>query len=117
MTIAKFVFHGLFPDVVTQDALKKPIAKVLFDVEFKEQFHSHLIADIELIEENNEMFFEVRYDIPFQCADFANAAIQYYQYIHGPQRAKISHSGPKGASIVTHNVVRAEWPIELKATA
>jgi hypothetical protein len=116
MTTAKFVFHGLFPDVITQDDQQKPIAKVLFDVEFEQEFHSHLIADIELIEENNEMFFEVRYDIPFQCVDFANAAIQYYQYIHGPQQSKISHSGPKGASIATHNVVRAEWPVELDAT-
>lgn len=116
MTTAKFVFHGLFPDVVTQDDQQKPIAKVLFDVEFAEEFHSHLIADIELIEENSEMYFEVHYDIPFQCTDFASAAIQYYQYIQGPQQSKVSHSGPKGASIVTNNVVRAQWPVELEAT-
>lgn len=116
MATAKFFFHGLFPDVITKDNQQKPIAKVLFDVEFNDEFHSHLIADIEVVEENNEMFFEVHYDIPFQCSDFPNAAIQYYQYIHGPQQSKISHSGPKGASIATNNVVRAQWPVELEAT-
>lgn len=116
MAKAKFVFHGLFPDVVDQDDQQKQIAKVLFDVEFNGEFHSHLTADIELVEENEEMFFEVRHKIPFKCESFPSAAIQYYQYITGPQQSKISKSGPKGASIVTHNVVRAEWPVELDAS-
>ena len=73
------------------------------------------MADIDLIEENGEQYFEVRRDLPFECKDFPTAALQYYQYITGPQSAKISHSGPNGASIATHNVVRAEWAVELDA--
>lgn len=115
MTTANFVFHGLFPDIVDNDT-QKPIAKVLFDVEFNGEFHSHLMAEIELIEEHGENMFEVRRDLPFDCDDFANAAVQYYQYIVGAQQSKVSHSGPKGASILTHNVVRAEWPVQLEAT-
>ena len=116
MSKAKFVFHGLFPDVVDDDVTQKPIAKVLFDVEFNGEFHSHLLAEIELIEENGEQLFEVRRDLPFECDDFPNAAVQYYQYIVGPQAAKVSHSGPKGASIFSHNVVRAEWAVQLDAS-
>ena len=116
MNKASFVFHGLFPDVAQSESAKKPIAKVLFDVEFNGEFHSHLLAEIELVEENGEQMFEVRRDLPFECDDFASAAVQYYQYITGPQNAKVSHSGPKGASILSHNVVRAEWAVQLEAT-
>ena len=116
MAKAKFIFHGLFPDVIDTGKQPKQIAKVLFDAEFNGEFHSHLIAEIELVKDNNEMFFEVRHDFPFSCESFPNAAIQYYQYITGPQNSKVSHSGPKGLSIATNNVVRAEWPVELDAT-
>ena len=113
MSKAKFVFHGLFPDVVDADNAHKEIARVLFDVEYKQQFHSHLMADIELIKDDGE--FEVRSELPFACQSFAAAAIQYYQYALGPQASTISHSGPKGASIATHNVIRAQWHTELEA--
>lgn len=115
MSKANFVFHGLFPDVVKNEQTQTTVAKVLFDVEFAGEFHSHLMAEIELIEEDGEQMFEVRRDLPFDCEDFPNAAVQYYQYILGPQNIKVSHSGPKGASLLTHNVVRAEWPVELEA--
>ena len=116
MSKAKFFFHGLFPDVIEINTEPKEIAKVLFDVEFNGEFHSHLLADIELIEENGELDFEVRYKLPFVCEDFPSAAVKYYQYSLGPQGAKITHSGPKGASIATNNVMRAQWPIELDAS-
>ena len=116
MSKAKFIFHGLFPDVGVAGHPEKTIAKVLFDVEFNGEFHSHLMADIEIIEEQGEHFFEVRRDLPFNCEDFPVAATQYYQYIVSEQNKQVSHSGPKGASIATHNVVRAEWPVELDAT-
>lgn len=116
MSKAKFVFHGLFPDVIETDQSPKEIAKVLFDVEFNGEFHSHLIADIELIEEDGKLEFEVRSTLPFTCKDFPSAAVQYYQYSLGPQGSKITHSGPKGASIATNNVMRAQWPIELEAS-
>ena len=116
MSKAQFVFHGLFPDIAGTGKKQIPTAKVLFDVEFNGEFHSHLMADIELVEENGEQFFEVRRNLPFDCEDFPAAALQYYQYIVGPQQTKISHSGPKGASIATHNVVRAEWAVELEAS-
>ena len=113
MSKAKFVFHGLFPDVVSGDESHKKIAKILFDVEFNQQFHSHLIADIELFQDDAE--FEVRSELPFACPQFASAAVQYYQYALGPQAAQISHSGPKGASLATNNVLRAHWLTELEA--
>ena len=113
MSKAKFVFHGLFPDIVDTHDTPKQIARVLFDVEFNQQFHSHLMADIELIKEDGE--FEVRSELPFTCKQFSAAAIQYYQYALGPQAAQISHSGPKGASIATNNVIRAQWHTELEA--
>ena len=113
MRKAKFVFHGLFPDVVDSSDTTKEIARVLFDVEFNQQFHSHLMADIELIKEDGE--FEVRSELPFSCNQFAAAVIQYYQYALGPQAAQISHSGPKGPSIATNNVIRAQWHTELDA--
>ncbi|MFK7795298.1 MAG: hypothetical protein AB8B89_08120 [Gammaproteobacteria bacterium] len=113
MCKAKFVFHGIFSDVVDSSNTSKQITRVLFDVEFKKQFHSHLMADVELIKEDGE--FEVRSQLPFTCKQFAAAAIQYYQYALGPQAAKISHSGPKGASIATNNVIRAQWHTELEA--
>lgn len=113
MRKAKFIFHGLFPDVVDSSNTSKQITRVLFDVEFNQQFHSHLMADIELIKEDGE--FEVRSELPFTCKQFASAAVQYYQYALGPQAAQISHSGPKGASIATNNVIRAQWHTELDA--
>lgn len=114
MSKANFVFHGLFPDVITTQDSPKEIIKVLFDVEFNDKFHSHLLADIELIKEDGE--YEVRTKLPFKCKDFSSAAVQYYQYALGPQANKISHSGPKGASIATNNVIRAQWQIELEAS-
>ena len=114
MSKANFVFHGLFPDVVETQGSPKQIVKVLYDVDFNNQFHSHLLADIEFFEEQDE--FEVRGKLPFKCADFSSAAIQYYQYALGPQASTISHSGPKGASLATNNVIRAQWQISLDAS-
>lgn len=115
MSKARFVFHGLFPDVIETDEHPKQVAKVLFDVEFNGDFYSHLLAELEYIEKDNE--FEVRCELPFVCKDFHHAAFQYYQYVLGPQANTISHSGPKGASIATNNVVRAQWNVDLDATA
>lgn len=114
MTKANFVFHGLFPDVVEAKEIPKQIIKVLFDVDFNNQFHSHLLADLEFYEADEE--FEVRAKLPFQCKEFSSAAVRYYQYALGPQAATISHSGPKGASLATNNVIRAQWQVSLDAT-
>lgn len=114
MTKANFVFHGLFPDVIDPKNPDKQIIKVLFDVNFLGHFHSHLMADIELFEEQGE--FEVRTKLPFKCEEFSQAAIKYYQYALGPQAKTISHSGPKGASIATNNVIRAQWQTSLDAS-
>jgi len=114
MAKAHFVFHGLFPDVVDTQGTPKKIIKVLFDVEFNQQFHSHLLADIEYMQEDGE--YEVRTELPFCCPEFSSAAVQYYQYASGPQARKISHSGPKGPSLLTNNVIRAQWPIDLEAS-
>ncbi len=115
MAKANFVFHGLFPDVRQSDRAYKEIAKVLFDIDFNGRFYSHLIADIEYLDASNEL--EVRCQLPIQCEQFARAAVSYYQFALGPQKNTISHSGPKGASILTHNVIRAEWRVELEACA
>jgi len=103
MSKAKFVFHGIFPDVIEPGDTPKEIAKVLFDAEYNREFHSHLLADIELFRDEGE--FEVRCELPFDCKKFASAVIHYYQYALGPQA--------KGASIATHNVIRAQWVTEL----
>ena len=115
MTQANFVFHGLFPDVRQSGKTHKEIAKVLFDIDFNGQFYSHLIADIEYLDASHEL--EVRCQLPIQCEQFAHAAVNYYQFALGPQKNTISHSGPKGPSILTHNVIRAEWGIALEASA
>ena len=127
MSIAKFVFHGMYPDVTQKpkeshqasdcdsESSATTIIKVVFDVEFEDQFHSHLMADIEQIEQDGETCFEVRRRLPFVCDDFPQAAVQYYTFITGPQNQTVSHSGPKGLSIASNNVVRAEWSIELSA--
>ena len=114
MTKAHFVFHGLFPDIIETEEHPKQVAKILFDVDFNGEFYSHLLAELEYFEKDNE--FEVRCELPFRCEEFHHAAFQYYQYILGPQAATISHSGPKGASIATNNVMRAQWKVELNAT-
>ena len=114
MNKAKFVFHGLFPDVIDSQNPPKQVAKVLFDVDFNQHFYSHLIADIELFEDEGE--FEVRGKLPFGCKDFSSAVIQYYQYALGPQAKTVSHSGPKGPSLATNNVIRAQWQIDLDAS-
>lgn len=106
----------MFPDVVETDVSPKQVAKVLFDVEFNQKFHSHLLADIELVVEDGELEYEVRSQLPFSCKDFATAAVQYYQYTICPQGTKVSHSGPKDVSIVTNNVMRAQWQVELEAS-
>lgn len=127
MSTAKFVFHGMYPDVTQKSknsqqasdpSIKSPAAsiiKVVFDVEFEDQFHSHLMADIEQVEQDGQTCFEVRRRLPFVCDEFPQAAIQYYTFIIGPQDQTISHSGPKGLNIASNNVVRAEWSIELSA--
>ncbi|MEM8844626.1 MAG: hypothetical protein AAGB35_06230 [Pseudomonadota bacterium] len=115
MSKAKFVFHGLFPDVVETGDQPKQIAKILFDVEFEGQFHSHLLAELEYIEKYNE--FEVRSKLPFACKEFHQAVVQYHQYALGPQAATITHSGPKGASIATNNVMRMQWAVELDVSS
>lgn len=113
MAKANFVFHGLFPDVRASAPAPKEIAKVLFDIDFNGQFYSHLIADIEYLKDSDEL--EVKCQLPIACKQFAQAAVSYYQFALGPQKKTISHSGPKGASILTNNVIRAEWRVELEA--
>ena len=127
MSIAKFVFHGMYPDVpknqkdahqTSDSSIRSSTAiliKVVFDVEFEDLFHSHLMADIEQIEQDGQTYFEVRRRLPFLCDDFPQASVEYYTFITGTQAQTISHSGPKGASIASNNVVRAEWSIMLSA--
>lgn len=115
MDKASFVFHGLFPDVRESVHDYRPVAKVVFDVEFLGRFHSHLMADIEFMEEAEERYFEVRAHLPFECADFPDAAVQYYLFILGPRSEEVTHSGPKGRTILTHNVMRGEWAVDLEA--
>jgi len=109
---AIFVFHGLFPDVVQSN--HQSIAQILFDIEFEDHLHSHYLADIEQIKPDE---FEVRCQLPIDCPGFPQAALDYYQYANGPQKNTISHSGPKGASVATHNVIRAQWSTRLEAKA
>ena len=112
MPDAIFVFHGLFPDVMQAD--HKQIAQVLFDIDFQDHLYSHYLADIEQIAVDE---FEVRCQLPINCPGFAQAALDFYQYAIGPQKNTISHSGPKGPSIATHNVIRAQWIAHLEAQA
>ncbi len=112
MADAIFIFHGLFPDVV--DNNHRSIAKILFDIDFDNHLHSHCLADIEQIAPNE---FEIRGQLPIDCPGFAQAALDYYRYAIGPQKNTISHSGPKGTSLATHNVIRAQWSTRLEAKA
>ena len=120
MSKANFFFHGLFPDQIEADeGLGKQICKILFDVDFDGVFHSHLLADLwpleeEQWEQDGIPIFEVRYDLPFDCKDFPKTAVSYYQQVMGPQAAAISHSGPKGRN-PGNNVFRAQWQVELEA--
>lgn len=72
MTKANFFFHGLFPDYIEpNEGSDRQICKVLFDVDFEAKFHSHLLADIWPVEDEDETpSFEVRYDLPFECEEF-----------------------------------------------
>ncbi len=117
MSTANFFFHGLFPDCIEADEdTGRQICKVLFDVDFEGEFHSHLLADLWPIEEGDGIpTFEVRYDLPFNCDDFSKTAVQYYQQVMGPQSTTISHSGPKGMN-PRNNVFRAQWQIALEAS-
>ena len=117
MGTANFFFHGLFPDhIETNEGMDRQICKVLFDVEFDGKFHSHLLADIWPIEDEEDDIptFEVRYDLPFKCNEFSKAVVRYYQQVIGPQSTTISHSGPKGP-IPNKNVYRVQWEIALDA--
>ncbi len=116
MDKAAFFFHGLFPDhIELGDNAGRPLCKVLFDVEFDGKFHSHLLADIRPVDENDGApVFEVHYDLPFECAGFPRAVASYYQQVMGPQSATISHSGPKGP-IPNRNVYRVQWEVSLDA--
>lgn len=116
MSKANFFFHGMFPDhIESNEGLGRQICKVLFDVDFDGNFHSHLLADIWPVEEEDgKPTFEVRYDLPFECEEFSRAVVSYYQQVLGPQSATISHSGPKGP-IPHQNVYRVQWEVALDA--
>ena len=121
MATANFFFHGLFPDYIeANEGSGRQISKVLFDVTFDGEFHSHLLADIWPIEnenkekEDNIHTFEVRYNLPFECDEFPKTVVNYYQQVMGPQSTTISHSGPKGP-IPNKNVYRVQWEIALEA--
>ncbi len=118
MSSANFFFHGLFPDYLeTSGGTPRQISKVLFDVTFDKEFHSHLLADIWLVEndEKNDIpTFEVHYDLPFECDEFPKAVVNYYQQVIGPQSTTISHSGPKGP-IPNKGVYRVQWEVTLDA--
>jgi hypothetical protein len=116
MNKAQFVFHGLFVDKVQQPGVRAPRAQVVFDVEVGGQFLSHQMADIEVTEDEGTEAYRVHSSLPFGCPDFPAAAVQYLEFISGPQRAQVSPSGPKGPSLLTPNVVRAEWAVELEVT-
>lgn len=117
MAKANFFFHGLFPDQIeANEGLGKQICKILFDVNFEDEFYSHLLADLWPVEEEDGIpTFEVRFDLPFDCEDFPKTAVKYYQQVMGPQAKTISHSGPKGMN-PGNNVFRAQWQIELEAS-
>lgn len=116
MSNAKFFFHGLFPDYIdANEGSGRVICKILFDVEFSGAFHSHLLADLWPVEDEDEIpTYEVQYDLPFDCPEFPRAAVSYYQQVMGPQSTTISHSGPKGP-IPHRNVYRVQWEVELEA--
>jgi len=118
--MANFFFHGLFPDQIeANEGAGRQICKVLFDVDFEGEFHSHLLADLwpleeEQWEEDGIPIYEVRYDLPFDCDGFSKSVVQYYQQVMGPQARSISHSGPKGMN-PGNNVFRAQMQVELEA--
>ena len=116
MATANFFFHGLFPDhIEANEGTGKQICKVLFDVDFAGEFHSHLLADLWPVEDDDNIpTYEVRYELPFHCEDFSKTVVEYYQQVLGPQSATISHSGPKGMN-PRNNVIRAQWQVELAA--
>lgn len=108
MQTADFIFHGLFPIPAPQQGnAPRHLARILFDATHGDQSVSHATAELFLHEKSDEL--EVRYELPFSCPDFAAAAVQYYQFIQGPQSTSVSHSGPKGKSVIGHDVIRAEW--------
>ena len=117
MAVAKFFFHGLFPDHIEKNnGNSSEICKVLFDVEFADKFHSHMLADLIPLDEGDDVpTYEVRYDIPFECPEFSKAVVNYYQLVIGPQATTISHSGPKGP-VKNKNVYRVQWATELEAS-
>jgi hypothetical protein len=120
VSTANFIFHGLFPDHIeanegTSENSGKQICKILFDVDFEGEFHSHLLADLWPVEEGDNIpTYEVRYELPFHCEDFSKTVVKYYQQIIGPQSNTISHSGPKGMN-PRNNVFRAQWQVDLPA--
>ena len=122
MSTANFFFHGLFPDhIEANEGTGKVTSKVLFDVDFEGAFHSHLLADIWAINENEwepdgRPIYEVRYDLPFDCDNFPKSVVEYYQIVMGPQATTISHSGPKGP-VPNHNVYRLQWKVALPANS
>lgn len=118
MGTANFFFHGLFPDYIeVNEGAGREIVKVLFDVEFNGEFHSHLLADLWSVDENDDIpTFEVRYDLPFECCEFSKTVVRYYQQVIGPQSTTISHSGPKGP-IANKNVFRVQWEVALDANS
>ena len=117
---ANFFFHGLFPDhIETNEGKRQKVCKVLFDVDFEGEFHSHLLADLYPLEEQQWRAsgipeYDVRYNLPFHCKEFSKTVVQYYQLVMGPQASTISHSGPKGP-IPNHNVCRVQWQVSLPA--
>ena len=114
MSSATFIFHGLYPakPPAPHSHTRHLLAQVLFDVDYSGTLISHALAGLYLLEKDNEL--EVRFDLPFECPDFPAAVVQYYQQIMGPQSKTVSHSGPKGKSVVGHDVIRVEWRTRLQ---
>ncbi len=121
MSSANFFFHGLFPDhIEANEGGGQQVCKVLFDVDFEGEFHSHLLADLYPLEEQQWQAsgipeYEVRFNLPFNCEEFPKTVVQYYQQVIGPQASTISHSGPKGP-VPNRNVYRVQWQVSLPAT-
>ncbi len=116
MAQATFFFHGLFPDHAKAGGHgDKPTSKVLFDVEFEGSFHSHLLADLKTaVGEDQELVFEVRHALPFECPEFPQAVVRYYRQVMGPQSTTISPSGPKGPTS-GQSVYQVQWEVSLEA--
>lgn len=117
MVEATFIFHGIFHGTALHRGNgRSPLARILFDVDIGDLSYSHLIADIFDDSEVNDSGYVVVCNLPFRCDEFNKAVVKYYEYAMGPQAARVAHSGPKGPSIASENVIRAQWEVSLPTT-